>query len=85
MNPTVPKPSPLVQQFISQTMAGRTGTPSITKKDNVEDDPFNGMSMSDKLAALVGLTPAAGSVEGELAEEKKAALVSEIFISPDEY
>ena len=71
VNSTIPKPSPLVQQFISQTMAGRTGQTPSQKKENLDDDPFNGMSMSDKLAALVGLTPSSGNVEGVMVEEKK--------------
>ncbi|KAK6026893.1 hypothetical protein OSTOST_07122 [Ostertagia ostertagi] len=67
-HPSAPRASPLIQQFISQTMAARQGNDS-SKKDSLDEDPFNGMSMSDKLAALVGLVPAPGGVEGEIKQE----------------
>ncbi|PIO76999.1 hypothetical protein TELCIR_00911 [Teladorsagia circumcincta] len=66
-HPSAPRASPLIQQFISQTMAARQGNDS--KKESLDEDPFNGMSMSDKLAALVGLVPAPGGVEGEIKQE----------------
>ncbi|KJH44778.1 hypothetical protein DICVIV_09182 [Dictyocaulus viviparus] len=68
-NPSAPRATPLIQQFISQTMAARQTNDSTAKKENVEDDPFNGMSMSDKLAALVGLVPAPVSIENETKQE----------------
>ncbi|VDL82200.1 unnamed protein product [Nippostrongylus brasiliensis] len=69
-HPSAPRASPLIQQFISQTMASRQDTP--VKKESVDEDPFNGMSMSDKLAALVGLMPApAGGVDGAEADAKQ--------------
>ncbi|CAD6188559.1 unnamed protein product [Caenorhabditis auriculariae] len=67
--PTTPKASPLVQQIISQTMGARV-QPGLAKKECSDEDVFSGMSMSDKLAALVGLVPPAGSVEGEIRDVK---------------
>ncbi|EPB79823.1 hypothetical protein ANCCEY_01034 [Ancylostoma ceylanicum] len=68
-NPCAPRASPLIQQFISQTMAARQSGDSGVKKESLDEDPFNGMSMSDKLAALVGLVPTPGAVEGEIKHE----------------
>ncbi|CAI4228944.1 unnamed protein product [Auanema sp. JU1783] len=73
LNSANPKASPLVQQILNQTMGNRTGTSSPQlKKESSDDDPFSGMSMSDKLAALVGLAPPAGSVEGEVTDDDKS-------------
>ncbi|KIH60061.1 hypothetical protein ANCDUO_09695 [Ancylostoma duodenale] len=70
-NPCAPRASPLIQQFISQTMAARHSGDSGVKKESLDEDPFNGMSMSDKLAALVGLVPTPGGVEGEIKQEEE--------------
>ncbi|RCN37252.1 hypothetical protein ANCCAN_16865 [Ancylostoma caninum] len=70
-NPCAPRASPLIQQFISQTMAARQSGDSGVKKESLDEDPFNGMSMSDKLAALVGLVPTPGGVEGEIKQEEE--------------
>ncbi|CAB3403282.1 unnamed protein product [Caenorhabditis bovis] len=48
-----PKASPLVQQIINQSMA-RASSPTSQKRAD-DEPPFNGMSTSDKLAALVGI------------------------------
>ncbi|RCN31368.1 hypothetical protein ANCCAN_22844, partial [Ancylostoma caninum] len=70
-NPCAPRASPLIQQFISQTMAARQSGDSGVKKESLDEDPFNGMSMSDKLAALVGLVPTPGGVEGEIKQDEE--------------
>lgn len=44
-------------------------TMMATMLSSMDEDPFNGMSMSDKLAALVGLVPAPGGVEGEIKQD----------------
>ena len=77
-NTAQPKPSPLVQQIISQTLANRpsaasptSGNPTARKESGTEEETaasFNNLSMAEKLAALVGLTPPAGNVEGEITQ-----------------
>uniref|UniRef100_A0A1I7X1E7 BED-type domain-containing protein n=1 Tax=Heterorhabditis bacteriophora TaxID=37862 RepID=A0A1I7X1E7_HETBA len=82
VNAGLPKASPLVQQLINQTMASRNSNqlPTVvSRKDgsNVDEDSYNSMSMSERLAALVGLVPPPGSVEGEIKDEKMNELPSQ--------
>ena len=68
----------MVQQIISQTLANRpsaasptSGNSTARKESGTEEETaasFNNLSMAEKLAALVGLTPPAGNVEGEITQ-----------------